>query len=90
MAVARTVPERPGYLSAFLRPAAATAVMAIAARAIIGLLSRAVSSRGAAALTVLLAAAVYAVLVLALGAVRREDIVSLPNGERIADFLHIR
>ncbi len=90
IAVARTVPERPGYLSAFLRPAAATAVMAIAARALFGLLSRAVSPRGAAALTVLLAAAVYAVLVLALGAVRREDIVSLPNGERIADFLHIR
>ena len=90
MAVARTVPEKPGYLSVFLRPAAATAVMAVAARAVFGLISRAVSPRPAAALTVLMAAAVYAVLALATGAVRREDIVSLPNGEKIADFLHVR
>lgn len=88
--VARAVPERPGYLSVFLRPAAATAVMAVFARAAFGLLQRAVSPRPAAALTVLLAAAVYAALALVLGAVRREDLVSLPKGEKIADFLHMK
>ncbi|MBQ2062441.1 MAG: polysaccharide biosynthesis protein [Oscillospiraceae bacterium] len=90
IAVARSLPERPGYFSVLLRPLAATAVMAAGARAIFGLLSRGLSPRPAAALTVLIAAAVYAVLALAVGAVRREDLVSLPKGEKIADFLHVR
>ncbi len=90
IAVARTVPEKPGYLSVLLRPLAATAVMAVAARPLFGLLSRGLSPRPAAAVTVVLCAAVYAALALALGAVRREDLVSLPKGDKIADFLHIR
>ena len=90
IAVARTVPERPGYLAVFVRPALATLVMALAAKSGFGLLCRAVSPRPAAALTVLLSAAVYAVLATALGVIRREDLVSLPKGEKIADILHIR
>jgi len=90
IAVARTVPERPRYLAVFTRPALATVIMALAARAGFGLLQRVVSPRPAAALTVLLSAAVYAVLVLAMGIIRREDLASLPKGDKIADFLRIR
>jgi stage V sporulation protein B len=90
IAVARVIPERPNYLAVFIRPALATAVMAAAARAAFGLLSRVGGPRSAAALAVLAAAAVYAALVLALGIVRRKDLLSLPKGGKIADFLHIR
>ena len=89
IAVARTVPERPGYLSVFLRPALATAVMAAAARGFFGLLCRITAPRGAAALAVLLAGAVYAALALAMGIVRREDLLTVPRGEKVADFLRI-
>ena len=41
---------------------------------------------GAIALTAL----VYGVLAVALGAVRREDLLALPKGEKIADKLHLR
>ena len=84
------MPERPGYLSVFLRPAVASAVMAVAGRAAFGLLRRGLSPRPAALLAVLLCAAVYAALAVAMGVVRREDLASLPKGEKIADFLHIR
>ena len=90
IAVARLVPERPGYFSVFIRPALATALMAVEVRAVFGLLGRWMSPRPAAALAILSAAAVYAVLVLALGAIRREDLLSLPKGGKIADFLRIR
>jgi len=53
-------------------------------------MSRALSPRLAGGLAILLAAAVYAVLVPAMGVIRREDLVSLPKGDKIADFLHIR
>ena len=36
------------------------------------------------------AVAVYAVLLLALGAVERDDVLLLPKGERIADILHLK
>ena len=41
-------------------------------------------------LAIALAAVVYAMAVLALGAVRREDLIALPKGEKLADLLHIR
>jgi hypothetical protein len=47
-------------------------------------------SRLAVPAAVLLAAAVYGAAVLTLGAVRRQDLVALPKGEKIADFLRIR
>ena len=36
------------------------------------------------------AVAVYAVLLLALGAVERDDVLLLPKGEKIADILHLK
>ena len=37
-----------------------------------------------------MAVAVYAVLLLALGAVERDDVLLLPKGEKIADILHLK
>ena len=39
---------------------------------------------------VLLAAVVYVVLALAIGAVTRQDLQTLPKGEKLADRLHLR
>ena len=47
-------------------------------------------SRAAVLMAIALAAVVYAMAVLALGAVRREDLIALPKGEKLADLLHIR
>lgn len=90
LAVARTVPERPSYAEVFAKPLLATLVMAAAARAGFGLLCRWLPGRPAVLLAILFAAAVYAVLVLALGIIRRQDLVTLPNGGKIADILRIR
>ena len=40
-------------------------------------------------LAIALAAAVYAAAILVLGVVRRQDLLALPKGEKIADFLRI-
>ena len=90
LAVARVVPERPGYLAVFVKPLLCTAVMASGARAGFGLLSQWFAGRLAVLLAILFAAAVYAALVLAMGIIRRQDLESLPNGGKIADLLHIR
>lgn len=67
-----------------------TAVMAVTARAVYGLLSRAAGNGVAVLGAIALAALVYGVLAVALGAVRREDLLALPKGEKIADKLHLR
>ena len=68
-----------------------TAAMAVVARGSWLWLSRLTEgSRAAVLLAIALAAVVYAMAVLALGAVRREDLLSLPKGEKMADMLHIR
>ena len=90
LAVALVVPERPGYLSVFAAPLGASLVMAAAARASYGLLCRFLAPRPAVLPAVLIGAAVYAALALALGALRREDLLALPAGEKIADFLRLR
>ncbi|MBE6989804.1 MAG: polysaccharide biosynthesis protein [Ruminococcaceae bacterium] len=89
-AVARVVAERPGYVSVFARPLLASLVMAAGARAVFGLLGRVMSARPAALLAALAAVAIYAVLVPAMGVIRREDLISLPKGDKFADFFHIR
>ena len=89
-AIARLVPERPGYISLFAKPVLLTAVMALAARSGYGLFCRLLSERWAVLPAVLLAAAVYAVLALAIGAVTRQDLQALPKGEKLADRLHLR
>ena len=90
IAIARLVPERPGYIALFARPLLLTAVMALAARSGYGLFCRVLSERWAVLPAVLAAAAVYVVLALATGTVTRQDIVALPKGEKLADRLHLR
>ena len=86
-----TVPHAPRYLRLFVRPALAAAAMAVVASGVWRLFSRALHmGRAATLLAILLAAAVYAAACLWLGAVTREDLICLPKGERIADFLKIR
>lgn len=70
-AIARLVPERPGYISLFAKPVLLTAVMALAARSGYGLFCRLLPERWAVLPAVLLAAVVYVVLALAIGAVTR-------------------
>lgn len=89
-AIRRVIPEGIGYGAAFARPLLITAVMAVAARAGYGLLGRYLPDGAAALCAITLAAAVYGVLSAALGAVRREDLESLPNGGKIADRLRLR
>ena len=89
-AIARLVPERPGYISLFAKPVLLTAVMALAARSGYGLFCRLLPERWAVLPAVLLAAVVYVVLALAIGAVTRQDLQTLPKGEKLADRLHLR
>ena len=90
IAIARLVPERPGYIRLFARPVLVTAVMALAARSGYGLFCRVLPERWAVLPAIAVAAAVYVILALATGAVTRTDVVTLPKGEKIADFLHLR
>ena len=90
IAIARLVPERPGYIRLFARPVLVTAVMALAARSGYGLFCRVLPERWAVLPAIAVAAAVYGILALAVGAVIRTDVVTLPRGEKIADFLHLR
>ena len=89
-AIARLMPERPGYISLFAKPVLLTAVMALAARSGYGLFCRLLPERWAVLPAVLLAAVVYVVLALAIGAVTRQDLQTLPKGEKLADRLHLR
>ena len=66
------------------------AVMALAARSGYGLFCRLLPERWAVLPAVLLAAVVYVVLALAIGAVTRQDLQTLPKGEKLADRLHLR
>ncbi len=90
IAIARLVPERPGYIALLTKPLLLTAVMALAAKSVYGLCCRALSERWAVLPAVAAAAAVYALLALATGAVTRQDILALPKGEKLAERLHLR
>ena len=90
IALARTVPDRPGYLSLFARPAAATLVMAVAAKEGYELLAWPIGHRACVPLVVLACAALYGLLVILFRAVTREELSSFPKGEKFAKFLHIR
>lgn len=80
-----------------VRPLAATVGMSAATYICFTLLTRALDAApGSAAdklatlAAILTAVVVYAVLLLALRAVEREDVLLLPKGEKIADVLHLK
>ena len=89
IAIARCVPERPSYFHLFGRPLLITAVMALAARSSYDLLARVLPARWAVLPAIAAAAVVYCVLALALGTVKRADVLGLPKGEKIARILHL-
>ena len=96
IAVSRIAGFRLNYPGYFLRPFAAALAMAFSARGVYAIASRFLvlsSERLSLLLCVLLsigvAVVVYGVLVLALHCIRRSDLILLPKGERIANFLHI-
>lgn len=89
IAIRYVVPRGTALCRGFLRPALATALMAVAARSGYGLLCRVMSSRTAVLPAIVLSVAVYGALVLALGAVRREDLMGLPQGEKLAQILKL-
>lgn len=84
------VPRHPDYFAVFFRPAAATAAMAVVARGSWSLIDRwTQGSRMAVPAAIVLAVAVYAMAALALGAIRRQDVLALPKGEKIAALLRL-
>lgn len=90
IAIHRLVPQHPDYFAVFFRPVLATAAMAVVARGSWSLLDRLLDgSRMAVLAAIALAVAVYAVAVIVLRAVRRQDLLALPKGEKIADFLRM-
>ena len=90
IAIHRLVPRRPDYFSVFYKPVLATAAMAVVARGSYSLLLRLTDgSRVAVLAAIALAVAVYAMAALLLGAIRRQDLLALPKGEKLADILHI-
>ena len=87
VAIAVTVPGRFRVSSSALKLGLATAAMAAMAYCGHGLLNRIVGGSFATVLAIGAAAAVYIVLLLTLGILRREEIVQLPKGEKLAKFL---
>lgn len=90
IAIARSVPERPDYFGLFARPALAAALMGLAAwwsqRALCLLLPAGLATVAAVLLAVLL----YALAAVALRAVTREELETLPKGDKLARLLRIR
>lgn len=90
IAIHRCIPQRPDYFRIFIRPLTATALMAVAATGCHSFLTRVLDGSGIAVLLAIAAAVlVYAVAAVLLGAVTRQDLLALPKGEKIADFLRI-
>ena len=87
LAIVRVVPHRLGLGGAAGKLLLSTAAMAAAARGGYGLLSRHMGSGAATLLSILAAGAVYVLLVLCLEVLRREEILQLPKGEKLAKFL---
>lgn len=77
------------YLRVFARPLLAAVLMGGAAWALHGLLVGTLGNTIAVAAAICGAAAVYFVLVLALRAVSRDDVMLMPKGEKIAKILKI-
>ena len=89
IAIRCTLPVEISYRRSFARPLAAALIMGAGAWGGYGLACRFVGNSLAVLSAVAAAVAIYAVLILALGAVCREDVLMLPKGEKIAGWLHI-
>lgn len=93
--VSRTVEDPPNYFALFVKPLAASLVMAFCARGAYILLSAHLGAGGFARLlgvgvSMALAVVIYAVLVVALRIITKEDLALLPKGEKLGRLLHIK
>ena len=88
--ILRTVRPAPKLARAFLRPLAASLIMAAAAWGVNGLAARVMPEKLAVLVAIAVAVAVYAALVVLLRAITREDALLLPKGEKIANLLRLR
>ncbi len=73
----------------FLKPALCAALMGVAAWASFGILSRFVGPKLGVIAAILVAGGIYMILAVFLRAVTRDDMILLPKGEKIADFLKL-
>ena len=87
-AIAGTIPGRLRLGGAAGKLLASTGAMAATAWCGYGFLSRHMGAGAATLLAILAAAVVYIVLALALEVLRREEILQLPKGEKLAKFLY--
>lgn len=90
-------PEKPHYLSIFLKPAVAAAVMGGAVWASHGMLSRALAGHSeylataaATFVSILIGIAVYVILVAALGVLRAGDVKNMKKGDVLIRMLHLK
>ncbi len=95
--ISRLTHALPSFGKTLVRPFAATvgmgAATVISFQTLTHVLSAAPGSamdKVATLISICVAVAVYAVLLLALRAVEREDILMMPGGEKLADLLHLK
>ena len=97
--IIRYQPVRPDLRKAFVRPFLCTVIMAVAAFAVCWLGMQLLGDWFSASrmhmlvimcVSIVIAVMVYAVMIIVLGGVTREDLLLLPKGEKIADFLKIK
>lgn len=89
------VPERPSYIKIFTRPIICTAVMGAAAWSIYSLLWKFLAGGRimmvlCLGIAVIAAVVIYGILIVATGAITREDMKLMPKGEKIANILKIK
>ena len=88
--ISRALRRRPRYLSIFLKPFAAAAVMGLGAWAVYGLLYKFLERNTIAVVGAIgVAVVIYGVLIVALRAIDREDLALMPKGEKIARLLRL-
>ena len=88
--IARVLRSRPRYLSIFLKPFTASALMGAGAWAVYGLLYKVLARNTIAVLgSIAVAVVIYGVLVVALRCISREDLALMPKGDKIARLLKL-
>jgi len=85
--IKRVLPFPPKYSRVFLKPLAASAVMGGAVWALFGLLSRFIGNSLSTMGAICGGGLVYVILIVALRAISRADLMLMPKGEKIAKFL---
>lgn len=84
-----TVTQKPRYGALFCKPALCTALMAVAAALSYRFFAASFGNAVAVLGSIVVAVLVYAAAVLLLRVITREDLVLLPQGEKIAKILHL-